>query len=385
VWMSSDEGAHWTTLQINLPHTSMRDLLVHEDDLIVATHGRSVWILDNISPLRQFAETPPREAALVTPPPAFRIARSTWTDTPIPPDEPLGENPPSGAVIDYFLPQDAKRPVKLEILDAKGNLVRRFASDDAQQPTAEELERELIPAYWLARVAKLPATRGMHRWIWDLHYPQPDSATRGYPISAVPHRTPRDPQGPLAIPGSYMIHLTVDGRQIEAPLVLKSDPRVTASAEALQEQFELASRLAGLLSESSRILLVAQSERDQLHALAGKEPSTPELAEFDRQLTALLEAKEQPGPDAKSRVSLPEVQSQIDTLYKDVVRSDAAPTAALISTSDAVQRNLEPLRASWEKLQQQLPGLNRKLHSLHLGPLHPELLPPRDLNVADED
>src|SRR5262249_55901217 len=160
---------------------------------IVGTHGRSIWILDDISILRQLGGTALREPVLVRPTAAYRVAQSTWTDTPIPPDEPLGENPPAGAIIDYFLPQDAKGPVSREIRDAKGTLVRRFASNDPLKPTGEELARELIPAYWLVKPAALPATRGVHRWVWNLHYPDPDTTARGYPISAVPHATPQDP------------------------------------------------------------------------------------------------------------------------------------------------------------------------------------------------
>src|SRR5262249_39243883 len=211
VWMSWDDGEHWSSLQINLPHTSMRDLWVHDDDLIVGTHGRSIWILDDISPLRQLAGAALRDAVLVRPAPAYRIPQSTWTDTPIPPDEALAANPPAGAVIDYFLPRDARSPVTIEILDSKGGLVRRYASNDALEPTQEELARELIPAYWIAPPAAPPATRGLHRWVWNLHYPDPDTTTRGYPISAVPHATSREPQGPMALAGNYLVRLTVDG------------------------------------------------------------------------------------------------------------------------------------------------------------------------------
>ncbi len=384
VWMSADEGTHWMSLQLNLPHTSMRDLLVHEDDLIVATHGRSFWILDDIAPLRQLAGTPMRQIALVAAPPAYRVALSTWPDTPIPPDEPLGENPPAGAIIDYFLPKDAQRPVTLEVLDARGNLVRRFSSDDAPERTEAELARELIPSYWLIPPASLPATRGMHRWVWDLHYPDPDTTTRGYPISAVPHRTPRGPPGPLALPGTYLIRLKADGRSIESRFILLADPRVRSSAAALEQQFELASRLAELLTASSRALMAAQSEHEQLKGLAAGQPANAAVTAYDRQLTALLEAHGGPGRAAPATL-LPEVQSQIDTLYKEVIRGDAAPTAALVGASEAAQQRLAPLLAAWHQLQQQLPSLNLKLVSARLTPVRPELAPPRNLNAADED
>ena len=378
VWMSWDDGAHWASLQINLPHTSMRDLWIQDNDLILATHGRSIWILDDITRLRQLAGTPMREVALVRPAPAYRVAQSTWTDTPIPPDEPLGENPPAGAVIDYFLPRDATgpvragAPVKLEILDAKGNLVRRFASDDPLEPTDEQLARELIPSYWIAMPAALPAKRGMHRWIWNLHYPDPVTTTRGYPISAVPHATPQEPQGPLALPGSYLVRLTVDGRRIEAPLSLKPDPRVRQPVEALEAQFQLASSLAELQTGSSRTLLAAQSEHGQLQALAAKQPADSLIASYGKRLSELISP-------------LSEVQGQVETLYKEVVRDDAAPTTAQVSASEAVRKKALPLLETWNQLQSELPALNKRLRSARLAPVRPELAPPRDLNVADEE
>ncbi len=380
VWMSPDDGEHWSSIQINLPHTSMRDLLIHDDDLILATHGRSIWILDEIAPLRQLAGASLKEAVLVDPAPGYRVPLSTWTDTPIPPDEPLGENPPAGAILDYFLPRDARNPVKLEILDTHGNLVRRFSSDDPPARTQEELARELISSYWLAPSASLPATRGMHRWIWDLHYPDPDTTTRGYPISAVPHRTVRGPRGPLALPGRYRIRLTVEGRTLESHFTLLADPRMKSPPGSLEQQFALSTRLSDLLTESSRTVMAAQSEHEQLQALAGK-GARPDIAAFDERLSALLETKDGP-PDS---IALTDLQGHIDTLYREVVRGDAAPTAALAAAAETAQGQLAALLARWNDLQRELPALNGKLRAARLAPVRPEMPPPRDLNAADED
>ena len=268
VWVSFDDGDHWQSLQLNLPHTSMRDLSIHDDDLILATHGRSFWILDDITRLRQLPKGPMHDAVLFRPAAAYRMHRSTWSDTPIPPDEPLAENPPPGAILEFFLPRDARAPVVLEVLDGSGAVVRRFRSDDAPQPSAEELARELIPSYWIKPPRVLPARAGMHRWVWDLRYAAPLAVVRGYPISAVPHATPRQPEGPLAVPGNYRVRLTYDGQRLEAPLTLKPDPRVRATAEALARQLALATRLADLLTQSSRAVLTAQSMAAQLKSLA---------------------------------------------------------------------------------------------------------------------
>ena len=406
VWVSFDDGDHWDSLQLNLPHTSMRDLWVHEGDLIVATHGRSIWILDDIARLRQLPPSPMRDAMLFRPAAAYRMHRSTWTDTPIPPDEPLAENPPAGAVVEYFLPHDARQALVLEVLDAGGAVVRRYRSDDSPQPTAEELARELIPPYWIKPPQVLPARAGMHRWVWDLHYPAPVSATRGYPISAVPHATPRQPQGPLAIPGDYRVRLTFDGKRLEAPLTLKPDPRVTASAEALAQQLRLASRLSDLLTQSSQTLLTAQSEEAQLKSLApgaavadaaqayqarlalltgGAEPKAAEPAAGQAKPPPPAAGAGTTAQPAAPQSNLKEVQEQIAGLYAELMRGDAAPTAAQLGATDIVQATLAGLVNEWKKLQADLPDLNKRLRAAQLAPIRTDLPPPRDANLADEE
>ena len=172
VWLSFDDGDHWQSLQLNLPHTSMRDLWIHDDDLIVATHGRSFWILDDIASLRQMSPDIPREGAhLFTPASAYRVRRDTNTDTPLPADEPAGQNPPDGAPIDYLLSQPSSGTVTLEILDLQGKLVRRYSSGDKPEQTPEDIKKQLIPPYWLRPQHILSAGAGMHRWVWDLRYP----------------------------------------------------------------------------------------------------------------------------------------------------------------------------------------------------------------------
>ena len=409
VWVSFDDGDHWDSLQMNLPRTSMRDLWIHEDDLILATHGRSIWTLDDITRLRQLPASPMREAMLFRPAAAYRVHRSTWSDTPIPPDEPLAQNPPAGAIIEYFLPHDARQPLVLEVLDAGGTVVRRYRSDEAPQPGAEELARELIPPYWLKPPQVLPATAGVHRWVWDLHYPAPVSAARGYPISAVPHATPQQPEGPLAVPGNYRVRLTFEGRRIEAPLSLKPDPRVTASPEALTRQLGLASRLAELLTQTSQTLLAAQSEEAQLKSLAPGAAAGAAQA-FQARLAVLTggaqiqeadsaagEAKP-PAPAAgatpqahpapqpvASQSNLREVQEQIAGLYAELARGDAAPTAAQLAATDSLQGKVTPLLESWRRLQADLPDLNGRLRAAKLAPIRTDLAPPRDPNLADQE
>jgi photosystem II stability/assembly factor-like uncharacterized protein len=387
VWVSYDDGDHWDSLQLNLPHTSMRDLWIHDDDLILATHGRSIWILDDISRLRQLKNSNMRDAVLVYPAPAYRLRRSTWTDTPVPPDEPVALNPPAGAIIDYFLPRDAKRPVMLEVFGSNRRLVRRFRSDDRLEPSAEELARELIPQYWLALPRALPTRSGMHRWIWDLHYSAPLTTARGYPISAVPHATPQEPEGPLAVPGSYIVRLTVDGKRLEAALTLKPDPRVPLPAGALQDQFRLATKLADLLSASSRAVLRAKSEHEQLKALAPTGAAAEAAQRYDARLSALLGSPDQneDKDEGMTKLTLTDANSHINTLYTDVNRADAAPTAAQLNATEAAQEAFSGLMRTWQQLQADLPSLNGRLRAGKIGQIRTDLSPPKDLNVADED
>ena len=354
--------------------------------------------------LRQIKTAQLRDVVLVRPAPAYHVRRSTWTDTPLPPDEPLGTNPPAGAVIDFFLPHDAKGPVTLEVLDSKRELVRRFRSDDPLEPSSEELARELIPRYWIALPHALPARSGMHRWIWDLRYAAPLTTTRGYPISAVPHATPRTPEGPVAVPGSYIVRLTVDGHSLEAPLTLAPDPRVRLPASALEDQLRLARKLADQLSAASHALLMATSEREQLKTLAPAASTAEAVGGYAARLSALLDTAESPEhhdaaqekkeaapskEDGQSEVvtqpTLPDVQKNLDTLYTEVTRADAAPTGAQLKASEAAQEALSGLLRAWQQLQADLPALNAYLRAHNLSQIRADLPPPRDLNAADEE
>jgi hypothetical protein len=367
----------------------MRDLCIHEDDLIVATHGRSIWILDDIARLRQLTAAPMREAVLFRPAAAYRMHRSTWSDTPLPPDEPLAENPPAGAILEFFLPRDARQPVVLEVFDGSGALVRRFRSDDPAQPDAEELARGLIPQYWIKPPQVLPSRAGVHRWVWDLHYPAPVSATHSYPISAVPHATPRAPEGPLAVPGNYLVRLTYDGKRLEAPLTLKPDPRVTASADALTRQLQLATRLAGLLAQSSQALLSARSEEAQLKSLAAAAATAEAVRAYEGRLAELTGSAEpatgESGTTEPEPPNLKDVQEQVAGLYTEVTRADAAPTVAQLAATDTLQGKVTGLLDSWQKLQADLPDLNKRLREAKLAPVRTDLAPPRDVNLADQE
>ncbi len=363
VWVSFDDGDHWQSLQLNLPHTSMRDLWIHESDLIVATHGRSFWILDDIAPLREASAAIANAVHLFTPAPAYRVQRDTNTDTPLPPDEPAAANPPDGAILDYYLPA-ASSTVTLEIMDAQGHLVRRFSSTDKPDATEEELQKQLIPLYWVRERRQLSTHAGMHRWVWDLHYPAPASTRHDYPIAAIPHDTPRFPLGPTVLPGSYSVRLTVDGKSSTAPLTIKTDPRVKTSLAGLQKKFQAETRMASIMTESAQAVLQGGSIRVQLEKVkAQSNPATTDAIEaFEKKLTALLGSPGGFFAPPSQEVTLGRIHGQAGTLYTQVWQADAEPTSSQIEAMGTIERDSADALKRWSEFKDSdLPALNRVL------------------------
>jgi photosystem II stability/assembly factor-like uncharacterized protein len=221
VFVSFNDGDDWQPLRQNMPATSVRDLVVHGDDLVVGTHGRGFWILDDISPLRNLTA----ETNLYQPRPTYRYPRNTNTDTPLPPEEPAGQNPPDGAILYYNLKSAASGPVTIDILDSTGKVLSRFESTDQPPPPDPLLN---VPTYWIRPFARPGAAAGMHRFVWDLHAaPVAGGRRRGgeYPISAIHQDTP-GAQGEWMPPGVYTVKLTVDGRTYTRQLTVLPDPRM---------------------------------------------------------------------------------------------------------------------------------------------------------------
>lgn len=235
VYVSFDDGENWQSLRLNMPATSIRDLVIKDDDIVVGTHGRSFWILDDITPLRQMSdEIFKTEAFLFKPQNTYRVRWSTYTDTPITQEEPQGQNPPDGAILNYFLKEKINNPVVLEIFDASKKLIRKFSSDDKPY----ELPDLNIPHYWIRPQQILSADAGSHRFMWDLHYP-PLNLPPSYPISAVYQNTAPEATSPWVMPGYYIAKLTVNGKSSEQTFLVKMDPRVKTSAVDLKLQHDL--------------------------------------------------------------------------------------------------------------------------------------------------
>jgi photosystem II stability/assembly factor-like uncharacterized protein len=389
VWVSFDDGDHWQSLQLNLPHTSMRDLWVHNDDLIVATHGRSFWILDDISPLRQLTAAVANSTNtphLFTPATTYRVRRDTNTDTPLPADEPAGENPPDGAMIDYTLPPSIQGPVTLEILDAQGNLVRRYSSTDKPELTPEEIEKQLIPPYWLRPQRILSADGGMHRWVWDLRYPPPNSTTHEYPIAAVPHDTPRYPLGSLVVPGKYQARLVAGGHTEIHEFEVKMDPRVKASAADLQQQFEAEAKLVSLVNESSEAVTQARTVHEQISKLRDRAPGSlkDSLESLDRRISELLNADNDAG---STKVSvLPTTNANVTALYAEIGKADTSPTVAQVDAINKNEATFGTMLTRWNQLKSHdIPALNHELKGAGLTELRLDLPPQQQEGGEDEE
>jgi photosystem II stability/assembly factor-like uncharacterized protein len=234
VYFSLDAGENWQSLKLNMPATSIRDLVIKDDDLVIGTHGRSFWILDNITPLRQINLNKTKETVLFKPQKAMRVRWNMNTDTPLPPEEPAGENPPDGAMIDYYLNSNTSSPVKLEIMNAKGDIIRTYTSND----TLYTIPEVNIPLYWIRPQQILAATAGAHRFLWDMRY-TPLNTPAAYPMTAIIHNTPPDATAPWVMPGNYTLRLTANGQTQEQPITITMDPRVKTGTAQWQRQHDL--------------------------------------------------------------------------------------------------------------------------------------------------
>ena len=356
-------------LKLNLPATSVRDLWIHEADLVAGTHGRGFWILDDITPLRQMVNVafkPP--AYLFVPETATRVRWNNWTDTPLPPDEPAGKNPPDGAIIDYWLSSPAPGPVTLEILDSGGQLVRRFSSDDqVEQPDTSAN----IPMYWVRPGQRLSAESGPHRLVWDLRYAPPPALNRGYPIWAVYRDTPLEPRGVWVMPGTYHLKLTVGGESFTQPLTVRMDPRVTAPVAGLREQFAVAMRIVDAWRKDSAAMAAVRAMRDQVAALkqAATGARADSLTAFDGRLAALLAGGGAGGrgrggaaggpaaAGAAPQSNLTRLNGELGGLFGIVEGYDGAPTTQALRAVAVAERTLTDLLARWDGLQREGAGL----------------------------
>jgi photosystem II stability/assembly factor-like uncharacterized protein len=350
VVFSVDDGAHWQSLRMNMPATSIRDLVIKDDDLVIGTHGRSIWIMDDIVPLRELPELPGLKtrpttearpgnegAFLFTPPRVTRVRANMFSDTPLPPEEPTGQNPPDGAILDYFLPREAKN-VTLEILGAGGEVIRRYSSADA--PERIDPNDLPYPTYWIRPHQALGTSSGHHRWVWDLRYAPPRGSQRTHSIAAIYRNTPSGPQGPFVHPGAYTVRLAVDGAAQQRSIDVRMDPRVTIPAADLRAQTDpsLASYRAYHELQDIRDAIDARppDARKALMALRGNgEPEDQDVLYGN--ITATPAERE-------TIVGLQEKFLFMLTLLQG---ADAKPTPQALAALAELQKSLAAMKTRW--------------------------------------
>lgn len=315
VYFSTDDGENWNSLRLNMPATSMRDLVVHDDDLVVGTHGRSFWILDDLMPLRQTAQAARAGTFLYKPEMATRVRWNMNTDTPLPPEEPGGKNPPDGAIIDYRLAPDAAGPIALEILDSTGHVVRRYSSDDEIEPI--DPKNYTIATAWMRPQVVLSAKAGFHRWVWDMHYAPVEGSGRSFPMTAIWHNTPAMPLGPWVMPGTYRVRLTVGGVASEQPLQVRMDPRVKTSAGDLRTQFDLSLQMWRIANEIRQSVAASKDEQ-------ADDPDDERPAQVEKGLARLL--------------------GEATSLMGQLQGSDMAPTKTVVTECKRVMAEFESYR-----------------------------------------
>jgi len=292
IYVSFDDGDHWQALQLNLPVTSVRDIAIHGDDLIVATHGRSFWILDDITPLRQMDVTAKLPAArLYTPAEAIRIDNDVFLGSPLPPEEPTAKNPPDRAILDFYLPSAAQQ-VTLEIYDGSGKLVRRYVSGEKKPQKQPPLA---IADRWIPKPVVLENAAGAHRFIWDLRW-----ASTGTNAELDEEDGRAAPRGPRVVPGEYQLKLTVDGASLTQPLHVTMDPRSQATATELNEQLRVGLQIFDEVQTTRRTLAEIAAIKKRLNEIETQSlKQHPELLNQVMSIQAAInkvEKGEHPGP-----------------------------------------------------------------------------------------
>ncbi len=353
VYVSFDDGENWQSLRLNMPATSIRDLVIKDDDLVIGTHGRSFWILDNITPLRQLTERlSASPTILYKPQPAYRIRWSLYTDTPVPQEEPAGENPPDGAMIDYFLFEEAEK-ITLEIIDnneiaivtdqhtgsqskRKANkIIRTYSNND----TLYKIGDVNIPHYWIRPQQILSTNEGHHRFMWDMKY-DPLNIPPSYPISATYMNTEPDQTSPWVMPGNYTARLTIDGKVHEQSIIIKMDPRVKTSVKELQKLHDLSNQCYQSRKECMKIL-------DEIKVYRAKfegDQSTPTYREINSLETTLQGANEP---------SFSRLNSSFASLFNSLQDSDMPPTSQMLNAAKELQQQFILLKKKWEELKKQ--------------------------------
>ncbi|MDQ6757802.1 MAG: glycoside hydrolase, partial [Bacteroidota bacterium] len=338
VYVSFDDGGNWQSLRLNMPATSIRDLVIKDDDLVIGTHGRSFWILDDITSLRQITNQLINQSTILYKPAnAYRVRWNTWPDTPLPQEEPAGENPPDGAIIDYYLKERGDKEVTLEIFDASKKLIRKFSSND----TPYKIPPVNIPLYWIRPQQILSPEAGAHRFVWDMHY-APLNVPATYPISATFNNTAPNETSPWVMPGNYVAKLFVDGKTYAQSFTVKMDPRVKTSLAGLQQQHDLSLMIYNdrlqILNALKEINDLRRKIKEKLGDATGAAIS--DLNMCDTVVAALATTS------SDSKQNFKGVDSLMNLVFNVIRGSDTPPTSQAV----AATKNMDvAFKTVWQK------------------------------------
>ena len=304
VYVSFDDGDHWQSLRLNMPATSIRDLVIKDDDLVIGTHGRSFWILDDITPLRQItADLAKSEAIFYKPQNPYKVRWNIYSDTPVPQEEAAGQNPPDGAIFDYFLKEKVSE-VALEIFDASGKSIRKFSSNDKPYKIPEVN----IPLYWIRPQVILSAEAGSQRFVWDMHY-KPLDEPASYPISATFMNTAPDATSPWVLAGNYTAKMTINGKIYTQTFTIKQDPRVKTSPEKMKQ-----------IHDMSMICYEAK-----------------------QRISAKLEVQKKEGISKESEAKLNKLKGSFSSIFNTLIDTDMPVTTQIIKALKESKKELSTL------------------------------------------
>ena len=346
VYFSVDDGANWQSLRLNMPASSIRDLVIHENDLVIGTHGRSIWILDDFAPLRELAKFSNESPHLFQPSLATRVRFNMFADTPLPPEEPTGENPPDGALLDYYLPENAQK-VSIEILDANQKVVNWFSSDEVlKYPDSTKLPH---PTYWIRPLSKPSTEKGHQRFVWNLRYADPTGADRSYAIAAVLKNTPDGPVGPFVAPGKYRVKLTVDGKATEKEITVRLDPRSKLSNEDLKLQTALSMNVYGAykqlqaIREEAKTRFESQKSRGKTRASIQKFVGKGDPENGDPLYGSIRE-------NTLENETVVDLQAKLLYLLVVLQNADARPTSPTEKAVQKIMKRTEEMKTKWKSI-----------------------------------